>query len=123
MGQIMLTLPFPPSVNTYYAVVRGRKILSKRGREYKKITHGLILEAGHSGKRLNGRLAVTVILTPPDRRGRDIDNYCKALLDALTHAEVWIDDSQVKRLVIEMMAPKKPGMVQLVITPASEPNG
>jgi Holliday junction resolvase RusA-like endonuclease len=31
----------------------------------------------------------------------DIDNYNKALFDALTHAGIWEDDSQVKRMLVE----------------------
>jgi crossover junction endodeoxyribonuclease RusA len=41
-----------------------------------------------------------IILYPPDAR-RDIDNYNKALFDALTHAGIWEDDSQVKRMLVE----------------------
>lgn len=36
----------------------------------------------------------------PDRI-RDLDNYNKALFDALTHAGVWEDDRQVKRMLVE----------------------
>ncbi len=39
------------------------------------------------------------MLYPPDQRSRDIDNYNKALFDALTG--VWEDDSQVKRMLVE----------------------
>jgi crossover junction endodeoxyribonuclease RusA len=45
---------------------------------------------------------------PPDARRRDIDNYNKALFDALTHAGIWEDDSQVKRMLVEW-GPKVPG--------------
>jgi Holliday junction resolvase RusA-like endonuclease len=38
---------------------------------------------------------------PPDARRRDIDNYNKALFDALTHAGIWEDDSQVQRMLVE----------------------
>ncbi|HAH9643406.1 TPA: RusA family crossover junction endodeoxyribonuclease [Escherichia coli] len=34
-------------------------------------------------------------------RIRDLDNYNKALFDALTHAGVWEDDRQVKRMLVE----------------------
>ena len=52
--------------------------------------------------------AVEIILYPPDARRRDIDNYNKALFDALTHAGIWEDDSQVKRMLVEW-APQVPG--------------
>jgi crossover junction endodeoxyribonuclease RusA len=41
-----------------------------------------------------------VYLFPPDRRKRDLDNYMKGLLDALTVAELWTDDSLVDQLHI-----------------------
>jgi crossover junction endodeoxyribonuclease RusA len=44
---------------------------------------------------------VEIILYPPDARRRDIDNYNKALFDALTHAGIWEDDSQVQRMLVE----------------------
>lgn len=37
----------------------------------------------------------------PDRRKRDLDNLFKALLDALTHAGVWKDDSLVHSMYVE----------------------
>lgn len=120
MNKVTITLPFPPSVNTYYAVVRGRKILSKKGREYKKETFSLIAESGSANRAMTGRLQVAVRLTPPDRRSRDIDNYCKALLDAITNAGVWGDDSQIKRIVIDMAEPAKPGMAEVSITALPE---
>ena len=52
------------------------------------------------GARLAGRLRVTITLNPPDKRRRDIDNFAKAIFDALTHAQVWLDDSQVDDLRI-----------------------
>lgn len=39
-----------------------------------------------------------VSLHAPDRRRRDVDNYAKALLDSLTEAGVWADDSQIRDL-------------------------
>ena len=67
----------------------------------------------------SGKLRVVVELVPPDDdRLHDIDNTMKALLDALTKARVWEDDSQVKRLEMDIdHAPQKPGWVLVVIEP------
>jgi crossover junction endodeoxyribonuclease RusA len=43
---------------------------------------------------------VKILVNPPDRRRRDIDNLTKVPLDALTHAAVWEDDSQIDELYI-----------------------
>jgi len=60
--------------------------------------------------------AVEITLYPPDKRCRDIDNYNKALFDALTHAGVWEDDSQVKRMLVEWGPVVPNGKVEIMIT-------
>ncbi|HBU2527567.1 TPA: RusA family crossover junction endodeoxyribonuclease, partial [Klebsiella pneumoniae] len=48
-------------------------------------------------------------------RRRDIDNYNKALFDALTLTGVWEDDSQVKRMLVEWGNIVKKGKVEITI--------
>ena len=97
---IELSLPFPVSTNAMWRNLRGRTLISRKGREFRKAV-GVMVGQQYMGLPLESRLAVTVTLYPPDRRKRDIDNYGgKALLDALTHAQVWADDEQVDRLTI-----------------------
>jgi crossover junction endodeoxyribonuclease RusA len=47
-----------------------------------------------------GRLRVQILVRPPDQRARDLDNVLKCLLDSLTRAGVWDDDSQVDSLLV-----------------------
>lgn len=95
---LILELPFPPSVNHYWRSVRignaTRTLISAAGRDFRqKVTQTLRIGSG---------VAVAVTLHAPDNRRRDLDNFGgKALLDALTHAGVWLDDSQVRRLSME----------------------
>ncbi len=65
---------------------------------------------------LEGDLTVEMHLYPPDNRTRDIDNYSKALFDALTQANFWIDDSQVKKTIFDIheKSSKKRG-VELIV--------
>ena len=109
-------LPWPPSVNGgYRGVFRGRILLSKKGREYKKNAIEHIESIGLKGEKLSGRLSVKIKLYPPDKRRRDIDNYTKAAFDALTDAEFWDDDEQVDRLTIEKCEKIKSGKVVVIV--------
>lgn len=100
-----IELPFPPSVNSCWRAVRGRSILSARGREYR----AKAIRACHDCEVIDGPVSVKIYLYPPDRRRRDVDNYAKAILDALVHAKVLKDDSLIDRLVIVRMPPEAGG--------------
>ncbi|MCT7656148.1 RusA family crossover junction endodeoxyribonuclease [Oceanimonas sp. NS1] len=97
---ISLELPWPPSMNQMWRRVNGRTVLCKAAREYRNKVAPLVLLA-RANKHLAGRIRVDVVAQPPDHRQRDLDNMLKAPLDALTHAGVYLDDSQIDRLLIE----------------------
>ena len=44
------------------------------------------------------RMLVEVVMFPPDKRIRDVDNYNKALLDSITCAGIWADDALIDQL-------------------------
>lgn len=44
---------------------------------------------------LSGKVAILTVFSVKDRKRWDLDNRKKALWDSLTHAGVWLDDSQV----------------------------
>lgn len=104
---MILLLPFPPSVNTYWrhlskGPLAGRTLLSEDGRKYRgTVALALRRQRGLGDQAaLAGRLKVDIEARMPDRRRRDLDNVPKALLDALTHAGFWLDDSQIDDLRI-----------------------
>ncbi|MBD3768001.1 MAG: RusA family crossover junction endodeoxyribonuclease [Gammaproteobacteria bacterium] len=110
-----LTLPFPPSINGYWRAYSGRQIISAKGREYRAdVIKQMFYE--HM-PRYECEIEVHITLYPPDRRKRDIDNYIKAVFDAMTHAKVWVDDSQVSKMTVERGAVCKPGYVSLTVQP------
>ena len=73
----------------------ARNILSKAGRTYRERAMAAIIESGHHGKGLDGKVSLSLILSAPDKRRRDLDNLiasCKAWIDALV-GTVIVDDS------------------------------
>lgn len=117
-----LILPFPPSVNTYWRApnkgpLKGKHLISAKGREYQSAACAAIIEQlRRLPKPCTAKAAVEIIFYPPDARRRDLDNYNKALFDALTHAGVWEDDSQVKRMLVEWGPVVPKGKVEITIS-------
>ena len=113
-----LTLPWPPSVNHYWRHVliggKIRVILSSEGRNYKKRVQ-LACKEQNAPEGLLCRILTHITLFPPDKRRRDIDNSCKVLIDSITEAGVWGDDSQIDKLIVERGEVVKDGKVEVRI--------
>jgi len=94
-------------------------VISKRGREFKSEV-GILIQSekeGHGvplfGKEL---VSLNMVLHPPDKRRRDIDNFSgKSILDSLIGL-IYEDDSQVKKLTVEFGEVKKGGELHLDCT-------
>ena len=102
-------LEWPPSVNNYYVKTRNGVYISSKGRAFREAVSLAVNEQLGGMLKLDEKLEVTVILSPPDRRTRDLDNFMKSLLDAITHAGVWEDDGQIDQLLIYRAKPKSIG--------------
>lgn len=112
-SQLVAELPWPPSVNNYYTVANGRKILSRQGKAYKQEVGYKLLVL--KLPKLTGRLKLRIVLYPPDNIRRDIDNIAKAVLDALS-PYLYVDDSQIDHLIIKRDAIKPKGLIFITIT-------
>jgi len=101
----LLTLPWPPSVNTYWrhptkGALAGRHLISEQGRRYRNEVAKCVL-VQKTTRFLGGEpIRLEIVAYVPDRRRRDLDNILKSMLDAITHAGVWADDTQVDDLRI-----------------------
>lgn len=113
---IRLSLPWPPSVNRIWRHPTkgrnaGRHLLSEEGRQYRQAVQNTVLNQLRALPRLSGRLSICIVVNPPDRRRRDLDNLQKAILDGLMHAGVYLDDSQADDLRIVRDDVISPGRV------------
>lgn len=113
VATLLLQLPYPPSVNTYWGFHGHRRFLTKKANEFKDIVKIIVLENG--AKFGNNLLSIDIKLYPPDKRIRDIDNNLKPLFDSLVQAGLMDDDSQIRRISVEFQEVFKGGKVELEI--------
>lgn len=121
---LTLRLPFPPSVNHYWKASGKRRYISEAGVAFRAAVAVEVAKRKARGwRKIKGAVAMYVLLVPPDKRCRDVDNYNKAILDALMHAGCYDDDSQVELLVVEKNAAASGALVGgafVTMLPANE---
>ena len=109
---IKLTLPFPPTVNHMWGFSGKRKFLKKEAHEFRRIVQDAAIEAN---AKISGRIAIFVALYAPTKRKYDLDNRIKALLDALEHAGVFLNDEQIDFIWVVRREPIQGGMCKIVL--------
>jgi crossover junction endodeoxyribonuclease RusA len=114
-------LPYPPSANKYWYHTKRGEVLTEKARAFRHDVWGIVNEAGAS--KATGRLEVSITLTMPDNRKRDIDNVLKALLDALQHAGAYADDNQIDLLSVQRDRVESPGAALVFIRPLASIDG
>lgn len=112
--QATIILPLPPSINTYWRNARGHTYIAPTGRQFRSevldvVKRSKITTFG------DARLEMSVVLHFRDRRQSDIDNRIKALWDALEHAGVYDNDSQIDTLVVSRGSIEKGGKCVVTI--------
>ena len=110
MRHTSFSMPYPPSTNRIWRRGRGRTYKTAAAREYETAAAGKTDVAFG-----DATVSVQIALTPPDRRRRDIDNPIKTILDAIVHAGILDDDSQVVSLRVDKKSAAPPGQVWVVI--------
>lgn len=95
--KLVVVVPWDGLCSDNRKFLSGKFILSQ---EYRAARELLAVHAKVAMKKQKwvvpqGKLKMTVIVVEPDHRKRDL-NWSKATKDSLTHAGVWVDDSQVR---------------------------
>jgi len=108
VGELVLILPLPPSINHQYATVQGRRVLSRTGREFKRLVaeevEDWLDKHLHIDVALFQRhyLALTIMFYFRSALRRDLDGGLKIAQDALCEA-LGVNDN----LVIEIHLSKR----------------
>ncbi len=121
--EIALKLPWPPTANSYWRHNRGRTHISKAGQAFRDNVLAVVWADLGKIEPMTGLLAVSVRLSPPDERKRDIDNLQKPLLDAMEYAGVYRNDNQVSELHTYRDDPERLGGVSVEVWQLVPPPG
>ena len=97
MNTVELILPLSPSINSYYGARKGGgKYIKPEGVAFREEVDWMV--RAKKLKTMLGRLWVVAYIHARNKVVIDIDNRLKSLLDALQHAKVFENDSQIDDL-------------------------
>lgn len=91
---------YPPTVNNYYVKTQRGIHISQKGRKFRDQLITDFHEQLEGMPKIEGKVRIDVIAWVPDNRKRDLDNLMKPVMDAMTHAGFWSDDSQVDQMSV-----------------------
>ena len=122
MNEIILELPYPPSVNHYYRYVRSKFgvtcFIDARGQSYRDQVAWIVIEHKRARNKsidefyfLSERLSVEMYVYPPDHRVRDLDNIFKGFFDSLQCGVVFKNDNQIDKIYAERKEVVKNGKI------------
>ena len=89
--------------NAYPLGKHGRRYLTKKGKEFKEAVRTITYLYSKEIKKIKStskddKYSVMITFVFKDKRRRDIDDYFKLCIDALTGI-IWQDDSQIYQLI------------------------
>jgi Holliday junction resolvase RusA-like endonuclease len=120
INKIELVLTHPPSINSY--LLNGRKgaykYLSAKAKIFLKETEQILKDNNLINLKLTDRLKYSCYYYAPDKRKRDIDNFCnKVPLDALKKCGLFVDDEQIDIIYCERkeIDVNKKGYIKILI--------
>ena len=127
MREFTVTTAFPPSTNSLFRNVRGKgRVKTERYRDWRSAAGWDFQQAQiarNNPPPHEGPVEVWIDLVMPDARRRDIDNFCKALIDQAVEHRVIADDDQIESLRVRKV-PRGCGFdgARMTIWPIAERN-
>ena len=114
----MIQLPLPPSTNNLFATVSRKRVKSQAYTRWLSAA-GWELKA-QNPEPIKGRFHFTMVVYPPDKRRRDLDNLLKAPLDLLKTHGVIEDDSLAQSISVSWSESPMivPAHVRVTVEPA-----
>ena len=101
------------SVNQCYRHAKGRLYMTAEGKRFKEEVLNQLREQV-SSEPTKEPVRLSLQLTFPDKRRRDIDNYNKLLFDAC-NGILWDDDSQIIALYIEKKFERHTSLITMLV--------
>lgn len=108
--EFTLRLPYPPS-NNHYKKLGASRINSRTGKKtrafylapetsryHREVAFRFLTQGGK--KLLSKAIRMEVLVSPPDRRKRDLDNLLKVLSDSLQKCGAYEDDFYIQELLV-----------------------
>jgi crossover junction endodeoxyribonuclease RusA len=113
---MVITLPWPPSVNhAYYNYGHGKKRLKPASESYRDEVAYLSYHASQMYGIPKPPLILVVAVWKPDRRKRDLDNLTKVLQDGIFMG-LHMDDSNVSTVVLKHRGYVKKGKLEVLVS-------
>ncbi|AUR92829.1 endodeoxyribonuclease [Vibrio phage 1.177.O._10N.286.45.E10] len=122
MSDYEFTMPWPPTMNHYHQPVRMEKgvriIKGQKAKQYAKEMESYLESIGLMNEMIpeEQKLSVHITLNPPTLARYDVDNRSKGVLDALSNANFYADDSQIHSLTVIKGEKSPPGNVVVKVT-------
>ena len=118
-----LMIRFPLVTGNHYKKMSWktkRFYLTPAAKAYRLMVRADLIASGFRDcQRFDDYVDVKMVIHPPDKRRRDIDNICKTLWDALTKAGLWADDRLIKNLIVSVADSSKVGYIEMEVTNAT----
>jgi crossover junction endodeoxyribonuclease RusA len=110
-----LTVPWPPSINSYWRRSGYTTYIGPIGKRFLARFVELMGDCDVPVLTIDFDLKLTAVFYPPDDRGRDLDNIPKVMIDSIVKMGIMDNDKQIRWMDIRFGHKVKGGRVDVII--------